>query len=77
MLMFSRLTTNGRPYKIHLNLVNDATATDILDSYYFARLLDYQLKKVYEPENRVFTVEHAIRAAEWQFQNEYNSEELR
>lgn len=39
-LRFNYLTSNGRAYKIHLNMVHDATSSDILDSYFFARLLD-------------------------------------
>jgi hypothetical protein len=42
-----KLAINGRPYVIHLNVIHDATSIDILDAYYFARLLDLQLKKVF------------------------------
>jgi hypothetical protein len=31
---------NSRPYTIHLNVIHNATSIDILDSYFFARLLD-------------------------------------
>ena len=39
--MFKRFINNDRSYVIHLNVMHDATSIDILDSYYFARLLDY------------------------------------
>lgn len=37
----SYFTSNSRPYIIHLNVHHLATDKDILESYYFARLLDF------------------------------------
>lgn len=75
-LQFARFLTSGKPYVIHLNLVRDAKPSDILDSYYFARLLDLQLQNVFKKEKSFFTVEHAIQASEWQFKNEYKPKEF-
>ena len=70
--IFKRLSNNDRPYVIHLNIQHDALNLDILESYYFARLLDFQLQKAFSETPNYFTIEHAIRATEWQFVNEFD-----
>jgi hypothetical protein len=42
-IKLSNKLINSRPYTIHLNVIHDANSIDILDSYYFGRLLDLQL----------------------------------
>ena len=67
---FRYLLNNNRHYVIHLNMRKGATSEDQLYAYYFARLLDLSLQKMYaDTDSRVsyHTVEKAIREAEWQF----------
>eukprot|EP00347_Sterkiella_histriomuscorum_P003816 403362828 len=44
-LSMKKMLNNDRIYKIHLNLNKDASNSDILKSYYFARLLDNNLQE--------------------------------
>lgn len=61
-----RFVNNGRPYVIHLNLVVDATPRDILESYYFARILDQKLQTNQNSKEHIF-IESAIKQAEDEF----------
>jgi|LauGreDrversion4_2_1035121.scaffolds.fasta_scaffold38825_5 hypothetical protein len=63
--MFKNLRNNRRPYVIHVNLEHDVEPRDILESYYFSRLLDSSLQKTFAQTPTYFTIEHAIRASEW------------
>ena len=70
---FKWFSNNSRPYVIHLNLENTATNIDILESYYFARYLDHTLSKTFDKESMHYSVEKAIREAEWHFENEFDT----
>lgn len=39
----SMVMNNSRPYQIHLNLEKEMTPMEIIESYYFARVLDINL----------------------------------
>ena len=67
---FSTLTNNGRPYIIQLNMKNSATNIDQISAFYFARLLDLELAKLYiNPEKKVdyHSIQNCIRIAELNF----------
>lgn len=58
---------------MHINLSASASPTDILASYYFARLLDIHLRKV---EMTHYDIEEAIKDTEDQFCDEVSIEDF-
>ena len=48
---FCKINNNNRPYLIHMNMRKDAENPDQLAAYYFARLLDIELQKMFEKES--------------------------
>ena len=58
---------------IHLNLEHGSSNQDILESYYFARVLDNNLQK---DNCDMINVEMAIRETEWHFENEFDEAAL-
>ena len=43
-----RVVNNGRDYVIHINMQQNCNSVDQLEAYLVARLIDIQLKKVFE-----------------------------
>ena len=70
---FKRITNNSRPYIIHINLEHGCDNSDILESYYFARVLDRNMSR---DDAEHINVESAIRATEWHFENEFDVKDL-
>ena len=70
---FSSLFNNGRPYIIQLNMQQNASNIDQLSAYYFARLLDLELSKMFEansssPETISYDrIQNCMRIAELNF----------
>lgn len=69
------MINNSRSYVIHLNLEHGADNLDILESYYFARVLDREMLKATEVHGRIH-VEQAIKETEWHYENEYDSQRM-
>lgn len=67
---------NNRSYVIHLNLEHGCSNLDILESYYFSRVLDNNLLDNFNEETGLFNIEKAIRKTEWHFENEFDSDKL-
>ena len=49
---FRFLINNNKSYIIHINMRKDSVARDQLAAYYFARILDKHLSKMFESDSQ-------------------------